>query len=301
MPATDHGTKPRIGIVTLNFNDHADTERCLRSLLRLSYEPKEIICVDNGSIGDSWRRLSERVSGVIVIRSDDNLGYGGGINLGFRRALDDECDYLLCFNNDARVEDPLFLERILEPFMKNDRVGVSSPEEFDASGVKSMQKDTRSGKRHGVNVTGAVFMTSRKALESAGMFDESLFLYYEDLDLMFRIYSKGFEIVSAPGAKYMHDRCSSTRHYPEAVMYLETRNRIVVHARHWGVKDFLEEVVWFHMKRLPRFILSYSEQRQIGLLKAYLKGLMDGFSLLPKAKTVGGLPRFDSKKWIRPN
>lgn len=299
MPIADKKPRPRIGIITLNFNDSDDTEKCLRSLLKLSYEPKEIICIDNGSIDDSWRSIAEEFRNVFVIRSEENIGYGGGMNLGFRRALQDGCDYILCFNNDALVGDPLFLDKLMEPFVRDQKICITGAVEYDSTGLKMMHADTKMGTKYGINVSGAAFMVSSEALKSAGLFDESLFLYYEDTDLMMRMRRKGYEIVIVPEAKFSHNRCSSTSNYPEAVAYLEARNRTILFARHWSLSEFVGGVIIFHAKRMPRYILSYSEQNKQSVLMAYLRGLLRGALLLPKAKEVGTLPRFDSAKWIR--
>ena len=74
----------------------------VESLRRHVTSPLEIIVVDNGSARDEAAMLRERYPEIKALRSERNLGFAGGNNLGFAAATG---DYLLLLNNDTEVED----------------------------------------------------------------------------------------------------------------------------------------------------------------------------------------------------
>ena len=85
--------------VVLSWNGREDTLTCLESLRGI-----ETVCVDNGSSDGSADAVADRFPEVELIRSGVNLGFTGGNNVGIRRALDRDADWVLLLNNDAFVE-----------------------------------------------------------------------------------------------------------------------------------------------------------------------------------------------------
>jgi GT2 family glycosyltransferase len=288
---------PRIGVVIINFNDAENSRRCLSSLRTLSYPNIEVYCVDNGSKDDSPRLLAEEFKEARFIMSKRNVGFAGGMNLGFRAAIVRGCEFILCFNSDAAVDDPELLQKLLAPFDADERMGVTSPVEYDITGTEARYPRCTSEARYEIDVTGAAFLVSAEVLRKVGLFDEGFFLYYEDSDLFARIRGSGYNLMTVPDSRFLHVGSSTTRTQSPMVMYLDTRNRMIWFARHWGVREFLEAVVKLHLKRMPRYVLMFCEQRRSAMLSAYLRGLLAGILLLPKARTPGGIPLFDAERW----
>lgn len=95
----------RISVISVNYNGYGLTCAMIDSLRRHVTTPLEIVIVDNGSARDEAAPLRERYPDVKVLRSERNLGFAGGNNLGFAAATG---DYLLLLNNDTEVtEDTL--------------------------------------------------------------------------------------------------------------------------------------------------------------------------------------------------
>lgn len=293
------GRGPKVGIVTLNFNAYDDTKRCLDSLLKQAHNPKEIIVVDNGSIDRSPGRLLQEYPQVALLRSEANLGYGGGVNLGFRKALEDGCPYVVCFNNDGVVDDPQFLGRLLSRFEKDPGTGVAGAVELDISGENVIHTGAGSTGRFDMRATGAAFMISRKALDAAGMFDPGFFLGYEDVDLFNRVEAAGLRVITDSDAKFRHSRLSARRKYPLLSTYLEARNRTILITRQGSVSRFLKHVLWFHAKRMPRYALVFGERGMPEMFFAYLRGLFRGIALVPRSRRPGKLPTFNPSRWMK--
>ena len=90
----------RISVISVNYNGYSLTCAMIDSLRRHVTTPLEIVIVDNGSARDEAAPLRKRYPDVKVLRSERNLGFAGGNNLGFAAATG---DYLLLLNNDTVV------------------------------------------------------------------------------------------------------------------------------------------------------------------------------------------------------
>ena len=127
-------TWPKVAIIILNWNGWRDTLECLESVEALTYPNYEVILVDNGSVDDFVARICDWVmdrldrwgpvqdrpavapealapgtqvvlstSRLLLVRSDENLGFCSGNNLGMRLAARSGADFLLILNNDTIV------------------------------------------------------------------------------------------------------------------------------------------------------------------------------------------------------
>ena len=191
----------RISVISVNYNGYDLTCAMIDSLRRHVTTPLEIVIVDNGSTRDEAAPLRERYPDVKVLRSERNLGFAGGNNLGFAAATG---DYLLLLNNDTEVtEDTL---HYLRETLDNDRsIGAvcpkirffAPPQHIQFAGYTPLTRitlrnaligfgepdDGRYDTPHDTPYAhGAAMMVRRETLEKAGPMPEIYFLYYEELD-----------------------------------------------------------------------------------------------------------------------
>lgn len=115
--------KPLISVISVNYNGYGLTCAMVESLQRHVTTPLEIIVVDNGSARDEAAMLRECYPEIKALRSDRNLGFAGGNNLGFAAATG---DYLLLLNNDTEVEDDT-LHYLCETLAGNPAIGAVCP------------------------------------------------------------------------------------------------------------------------------------------------------------------------------
>jgi GT2 family glycosyltransferase len=101
-----------VGSVILNYVNFSDTIECADSILAQTLPDQPVVIVDNGSANDSYRTLVERYENqprVDVLRSDRNLGYARGNNVGINHLRRNRsCDMVFVVNNDVVVQDGLF-------------------------------------------------------------------------------------------------------------------------------------------------------------------------------------------------
>jgi GT2 family glycosyltransferase len=233
----------KLAAVVLNWNGGADTLAALASL-----DGVETICVDNDSTDGSDRSVEERFPAVELLRTGANLGFAGGNNAGIARAFERGADWVLLVNNDATAEPGLVdaLERaaaqrpdagllactILEPDGATVQYAGAS---FNARlGYSGRVSTVVPGSVRDVGrADGAALAVSREAVERAGMLDESLFMYVEDVDWSLRIRAAGFAVVLVPDARVRHKGSAASGGSASTTnLYYDTRNTIVVAERH---------------------------------------------------------------------
>ena len=110
-----------LSIITVNYNGLKDTCALIDSIT--FNEDMEVIVVDNGSTNNEVCVLQERFPNIKTIRSDQNLGFAGGNNLGIKAA---KGKYLYLINNDTIFKEfnPQVLIQRLE---SSPKIGMVCP------------------------------------------------------------------------------------------------------------------------------------------------------------------------------
>ncbi len=137
------------------------------------------------------------------ILSKQNLGYGGGNNLGIVEALSKGADYVLILNNDTKIEAD-FLDKIPKKDISGpivDKIKWFFPQGFPNADIDD---------KH-TYISGAAILISKAVFNKIGMFDDSFFLYFEDADFCFRAKQNGFSISTMKDASIYHESSASFR------------------------------------------------------------------------------------------
>lgn len=213
---------PVVSVVTVNHRGADDTLTCLRALGEdLDYPPEllDVICVDNASGAEDVERL-RAVPGVRLVESADNLGFAGGCNLGARHATGQVLAFL---NNDARP-DARWLRTAVTVLRTEPTVGAIASKVLDWQGTHIDFVDgglTWFGmgyKRHAGEVddgshdtardvlfgTGSALLVRRELFTELGGFDERYFMFYEDVDLGWRLNLRGWRVRYEPRSVTYH-------------------------------------------------------------------------------------------------
>lgn len=112
---------PKFVFVVLNYIAYNDTLECIDSILsNIEYKNFQVVIVDNCSPNNSFAFLREKLAGfrnIHLIKSEKNLGYANGINLGFNFAKNVlKADFIVALNNDTLIEQGNFIRKIIEIF-----------------------------------------------------------------------------------------------------------------------------------------------------------------------------------------
>ena len=294
-------THPKVTIIILNWNGKEDTIECLESLKHITYPNYKILLVDNGSTDGSVECFRERYPGMEIIENGDNLGFAEGNNVGIRRAMEEEIDYLLLLNNDTIV-DPEFLNELINIAKNDDNIGMLGPKTYHYSDYSMVQTFTKKFnlctgnftliprliKDNGGDVneevdsiSGCCMLVTSKVIENVGILDPDYFLYWEETDWCYRIRSSGFKIVYVPEAKIWHKigtssgSCLSFYYFSRNLFLFMKKNATFVQMASFliffiGVEFWIHSLVLVvHHKNIPAF-------------KSFLKGVKDGIKILYK-------------------
>ena len=209
-------------VVIPNLNGGEELLQAVQSLVEQSLQPY-IIVVDNASTDGSVEKLGQRYPEVEVVRNKRNEGYAGGVNPGFRRAIELGAAYVAPFNDDA-VADKRWLKRLVEHLGTNPKVGAAASKVLTADGDRldstgdyytnwglPYPRGRREYDTHQYDsqteifaASGAASLYRVRALQEVGLLDEDFFAYYEDVDLSFRLQLAGWKVAFVPSALVYH-------------------------------------------------------------------------------------------------
>ncbi len=283
--------KPLVSIISVNFNQARVTCQMLASLEKVSYPAVEVIIVDNASPSDDPGCIEEEYPHVKLIRSQKNLGFAGGNNLGIAEARG---EYLLFLNNDTEV-DPHFLEPLVELFEKNETAGIASPkiiyygtDLIQYAGSKGINPWTgrsitighleKDRGQHNKSIRteladGAAIMVPRKVIQKVGLMPELFFLYYEELDWVESIKRAGYSCHYIAESTIYHKESISVGKESVLKTYYMNRNRLLYIRRNTKGAAFLSSSLVFLLAAIPKKALGYGLKREWKHLKALSRGL----------------------------
>jgi len=243
----------RVRVVVVNFNGGDAVVRCVAALQALDTEHQiEIVVVDNAST-DGSPEVLRACPGVAVWPTGGNLGFVAN-NLALADLRD--LDYVALVNNDAFVESR-WLDPLVDVLESQPRVGaVQSKILFegrrtddgaavinnvggvvlaDGSGADRGFEEPDRGQYDQPDEVfawcGGSVLLRPSYLAEVGLFDEHLFLYYEDTDLSWRGRALGWRYLLEPRSVVWHLHAASSGPSSPVFRYYNERNRLVVLAK----------------------------------------------------------------------
>lgn len=262
----------KVAVVILNFKVKNETINCIQSLKKSEYKNLDIIVVDNNSC-DGLAQEIQKIDGVSFISNNKNLGYTGGNNIGIKKALSNNADYIFILNPDTLV-DKNAIGSLLSTAERENAAIVGPKILFSdkktiwyAGGTLDLANVL--GRHRGVdekdngqykkieetdNVTGGAMFVKREVFEKIGLFDDKYFLYYEDSDFCYRAKKAGFKLFFDPFAIIYHGNAKSTGLGSSLQDYFITRNRMLFAAKFlsWRTKFALLREALRNIKKPAR-------------------------------------------------
>jgi GT2 family glycosyltransferase len=223
-----------IAVVVLNWNGIKDTLGCFESLRKQTARNFKIVIIDNGSTDDSvnvLRELEPKHKDILtVLYNPINKGFTGGVNIGIEWALEKGFDGIALFNNDA-IADPHWLENLSNDFPKKtgavtglllNKEGTkidSTGEQYSVWGLgfprDRNQMTSKAPVRQPVfGATGGATLYRSDVFREIGLFDDTFFAYYEDVDVSFRMQLAGWNIYYEPSAVAHHQQGATAARMP---------------------------------------------------------------------------------------
>lgn len=260
-----------IAAVVVTFSAPPETlDRCLRAVCG-EPEIERVVVVDTGGRAS----VAGDLPAAVEVIATENRGYGAAANLGFAAVGD--ASAVLLLNDDAVVRrgavDPLVRsladarvgavqpllvgrdhDRVASRGVGLDRFGAGF-DLGDGERVGAVVGDAGKGPAYEPEAcdieifTGGAVLLSRSFLADTGGFDESYFLYYEDVDLALRGRERGWTYRLVPAAVVEHERGTTTAGHVALTRHLQERNRLWVAFR-FAPASTIIRAIWLSVRRL---------------------------------------------------
>ena len=298
-----------ISIITINYNGLKDTCELMETL-PLEDPSLEVIVVDNASREDEATVIEQRYPQVKVVRSQRNLGFAGGNNLGIQAA---HGKYLFFINNDTllevrgkKLEVRDLLRHLVSQLESDPKIGAVCPkirfawghQAIQFAGYTPLSRITMRNHSIGFGETdcgqydeahpipyahGAAMMVKREAINKAGLMPECYFLYYEELDWSLMIRRAGYDIWYEPAMTIYHKESQSTGQESALRTYYITRNRLLFTQRNTPLPARYLSYLYLLTIVAGKDVMKYLFQRRADLAKATFCGIYD-FTTSKKGK-----------------
>lgn len=266
----------KVAIITLNWKNYKDTIDCLESLLKQDHPDFQIFVLDNASNDGSAKLIEEwgktrlghdffsatikEAEGlffnqkIVLLKSNENLGFAGGNNLVIRTAIRIGAKYVWLINNDT-IQDKNSLTALVNAAQSGNKVGMvcskvlffGRPDVIESVGSTLIAplgvfRHIRQGMKDSdvpsmlmeiPYVYGCSFLVSAKLINDVGFMDERYFLLREESDWSIRARREGWNIYSAPASVVWHKVTRSIGKRSEIFFYYVTRNTLLFMKNHY--------------------------------------------------------------------
>ncbi|PIP62809.1 hypothetical protein COW98_02025 [Candidatus Roizmanbacteria bacterium CG22_combo_CG10-13_8_21_14_all_35_9] len=284
-----------LSIIIVSYNTKKITENCLESINRSLWKSKikyEIIVVDNDS-KDGSKEMLEKYSAdknnhSVYYQTNTNLGFGRGNNFAVKKA---EGKYILLLNSDTIVLNRS-IEKLYNFYFENEKT-------VHFLGAKLLNKDltpqpsacrfftlpvifgalflktdywglTRFSPNHFQKVdwvSGACIMTKKSLYQRLGGFDQDIFMYMEEVDLLYRAKKKGWKTYFYPAAQIVHlgSASSGGKTFPILQVY---RGFLYFYKKHYSFLHLLILKFFLKLKAGTSLLIGRAINNQY-LIKTY--------------------------------
>ena len=246
-----------LSIITINYNGLKDTCALIDSI---PFNDKmEVIVVDNASKNNEAEQISKSFPNVKIVKSNKNLGFAGGNNLGIKAS---KGKYLFLINNDTYFQ-VFNVQSLIDRLNSAPSIGIVcpkikfawSPQPIQFAGYTPLSNITIRNRAIGFGeedhgqydvahttpyAHGAAMLIKREALNKVGLMPECYFLYYEELDWSMMFTRAGYQIWYEPKCTIYHKESQATGQNSPLRTYYITRNRLrLVRRNYHGLTKWL--------------------------------------------------------------
>lgn len=247
-----------LSIIIVSFNTKDLLDLCLSSIeqsLAGSTIRSEILVVDNGSTDGSRELLKKKYTRVTTLFNNENVGFGKANNQGIKKA---KGEFVLLLNSDTEaIDDALpalyaFAKSNSKSFVGGKLLNADGTDQSscgpafslpvvalmlfakgDALGITRYSPNTV---KHVYWVSGACIIATKKAFVDAGLFDEGIFMYMEEVELLARAQEKGYTTLFYPGARFFHVGAASSGSRKTPVLNIY-RGLLYFYRRHRSIME----------------------------------------------------------------
>lgn len=298
-------------VIVVNYNGLNVIPRCLDSILESDCSQLEVIVVDNASVDGSPELILQRYARdprLILIRNPRNLGFAAGCNMGAQKA---NAQHLIFLNSDTQV-DRSAIGNLIHALDENLAIAVAQSKllmfgdksRLDSTGdfISTIGWPYSRGRleadcgqydlnREIFSARGAAMIARKAAFREAGGFDSDYFMYYEDVDLCWRIRLRGHTIIFVPQSVVYHlgggldlsDPRGTTANLHSGLNYIAT---LVKNLELGNLFVYGSIHIFVHVSTILFYLSERRVREAIGLVLALFKATGDFPTLWRKRQCV---------------
>ena len=252
----------------------------------------KILLIENSLNTQLKKNIENKFKNVEIIIPSENLGNGGGINLGLKKV---ETEFALYLDVDTIPKNNM-VETLLDYANKINDYCILAPKDPDHIYGKELYKNFNQDKKfHKMEfITGCAMFFKMETLKKIGFFDENIFLYFEETDLYFRCHKANLGIYLIDEAQF--------KHFGSSAINTKYKNEITIN-RNW---HFCWSKFYYYKKNYGYFYgLKKTVPNLLRAIKKYLTLSLKGEkkeALKHKAEIGGLIASYLLKKsYLRPN
>lgn len=275
-------TKPLVYILMRNHNAYDFCKVSIASLSKLTYRNYRILIIDDGSSDNSAARIKKEFPNCELLKTGKYLEYCRSNNFGIEYAIEKKAKYIFIVNNDTKDFSKNLLDKVVETFEKNKKIGLVGPLclDYGKNMMLSSKPRYRFGYKTDTAAEGSVVKT--EVFNKIGLFNERLYRYFEDLDLIIRLRKAGYETKSIRDVSFAHFGSGTSSRQLFIPNYYRARNIILVIKKYCKNKPFKRKLEYFnehivvHLARFKRFVLAGQIIKAAGLVIFCVFGICVG-------------------------
>lgn len=319
----------KVAVVILNWNGKTLMEEFLPSVV--TYSPAEwadVIVADNGSTDGSIEMLEEKFPTVGIIRLEKNYGFAEGYNQALKQISH---EYTVLLNSDVEVT-PGWLDALVAALDADSRIAAAQPkiraqrnkEYFEYAGAAGGYIDKygypycRGRILHIIEkdkgqydttadilwATGACLFVRTATYKEVGGLDATFFAHQEEVDMCWRLRSRGYRLVCMPQSVVYHVGGATLNAESPRKTYLNFRNSLLMVYKNSEEKD-LKHVMrvrfWLDYIAAAKFLLSghFPNARAVYEARKAFRNLLPSYASIrqenQEKRTLQNIPE------LRPN
>ena len=300
----------KLSVVIVSYKSHSLLQKLLKSLASQTFQPDEVIIVDNDP---EYIPLDSLPIEVKHSREDKNLGYGGGCNKGFSET---KGEFVLFLNPDLILEENV-LEVLFAEISKDRNLGALSclirneneKEEKMGGALNPFLTTIPNWFKNSSKTfypSGAIFITRRDAWESVKGMDADFFLYGEDVNFGWKLRLAGWNVKKTHLCKVYHEGQGSVKKHLSSFRkyFYQERNRLL----NWHCLNTentrFSYAPWYSLNEIGRLVSScLNIPRFLSLIYAWLHIVFSFRYIYKKNQYINSIRKEEDckiHKWFAP-